>query len=164
GLKGGRGGELSARMRGLLGVAVAPNFPLVPYVYLYYSVCKVQGSGTCALAENRVARVTAGFQGNADRADPASHLVLLDDTRLVGLPREPRGRVAAYPSGDLSRRGGGARRPRGGGARAGGHPPGGGRKGRAAAGGRRGAGAPPPPAPAPPPPGPHARPPPPPRG
>jgi len=65
--------------RGLLGVAFDPNFPSVPYVYLYYSVCKVQGSGTCALAKNRVARVTAGFQGSADRADPASHVVLLDD-------------------------------------------------------------------------------------
>jgi hypothetical protein len=33
----------------------------------------------CALAKNRVARVTAGLQGNPDRADPASHVVLLDD-------------------------------------------------------------------------------------
>src|SRR5262249_55755114 len=137
GLKRASGGELSARMRGLLGVAFDPNFPSVPYVYLYYSVCKVQGSGTCALAENRVARVTARFQGNAARADPASHLVLLDDTRLVGLPREPRGRVAAYPSGDLSRRGGCAPRPRGGGAGAGGHPRGGRRMDRAAAGDAR---------------------------
>src|SRR5262245_66419189 len=47
--------------RGLLGVAFDPNFPSVPYVYLYYSVCTVQGSGTCALATNRVARVTGGF-------------------------------------------------------------------------------------------------------
>jgi glucose/arabinose dehydrogenase len=65
--------------RGLLGVAFDPSFPSVPYVYLYYSVCKVPGSGMCALAKNRVARVTAGLQGNPDRADPASHVVLLDD-------------------------------------------------------------------------------------
>ncbi len=65
--------------RGLLGLAIDPGFPAAPYVYLYYSVCKVAGSGSCQVAKNRVARVTAGYQGNADRADPASHVVLLDD-------------------------------------------------------------------------------------
>lgn len=95
---------------------------------------RCRARGTCALAENRVARVTAGFLGNADRADPASHLVLLSPGRL---PREPRGRVVAYPSGDLSRRGGCARRPRGGGAGAGNHARGGRRVDRAAAGDAR---------------------------
>jgi glucose/arabinose dehydrogenase len=65
--------------RGLLGVAVDPGFPAVPFVYVYYSVCKVAGASTCAVAKNRVARVGAGYQGNPDRADPASHVVLLDD-------------------------------------------------------------------------------------
>src|SRR4029453_11554419 len=65
--------------RGLLGVAVDPGFPAVPFVYVYYSVCKVAGAGTCAVAKNRVARVSAGYQGDPDRADPASHVVLLDD-------------------------------------------------------------------------------------
>src|SRR5262245_31755225 len=65
--------------RGLLGVAVDPGFPGAPFVYIYYSVCKVSGAGTCQVAKNRVARATAGYQGNPDRADPASHVVLLDD-------------------------------------------------------------------------------------
>jgi glucose/arabinose dehydrogenase len=65
--------------RGLLGVAVDPGFPAAPFVYVYYSVCKVPGSSTCQVAKNRVARVTAGYLGNPDRADPASHVVLLDD-------------------------------------------------------------------------------------
>jgi glucose/arabinose dehydrogenase len=65
--------------RGLLGVAVDPGFPAAPFVYVYYSVCKVPGSGTCQVAKNRVARVTAGYLGNPDRADPGSHVVLLDD-------------------------------------------------------------------------------------
>ncbi len=65
--------------RGLLGVAVDPSFPDVPYVYIYYSVCKVQGADSCAVANNRVARVSAGYQGDPDRADPASQVVLLDD-------------------------------------------------------------------------------------
>src|SRR4029453_18941491 len=65
--------------RGLLGVAGDPGFPAPPSVYGYYSVCKVAGSGTCQVAKNRVARVSAGYQGNPDRADPASHVVLLAD-------------------------------------------------------------------------------------
>jgi glucose/arabinose dehydrogenase len=65
--------------RGLLGVAVDPGFPAVPFVYVYYSVCKIAGAGTCQVSKNRVARVSAGDQGNPDRADPASHVVLLDD-------------------------------------------------------------------------------------
>lgn len=66
--------------RGLLGVAVDPGFPAMPFVYLYYSVCKVPGAGAaCQVAKNRVARVTAGYQGDPDRADPTSQVVLLDD-------------------------------------------------------------------------------------
>src|SRR5262245_17275524 len=71
--------------RGLLGVAVDPGFPAVPFVYVYYSVCKVAGSNPsdpsdqCEVAKNRVARVSAGYQGDPDRGDPASQVVLLDD-------------------------------------------------------------------------------------
>src|SRR5262245_47967074 len=65
--------------RGLLGVAVDPGFPGVPYVYLYYSVCEVAGTDVCQVAKNRVARVSAGYQGDPDRGDPASQLILLDD-------------------------------------------------------------------------------------
>jgi glucose/arabinose dehydrogenase len=65
--------------RGLLGVAVDPGFPATPDVYIYYSVCKVAGPDTCQVAKNRVARVSAGYEGNPDRGDPASQVVLLDD-------------------------------------------------------------------------------------
>ncbi len=65
--------------RGLLGVAFDPDFALNSFVYLYYSVCKVPGTPQCQTAKNRVARVTAGYQGNPDVADPTSHVVLLDD-------------------------------------------------------------------------------------
>jgi glucose/arabinose dehydrogenase len=65
--------------RGLLGVAFDPDFALNSYVYLYYSVCKVPGTPQCTTAKNRVARVTAGYQGNPDVVDPTSHVVLLDD-------------------------------------------------------------------------------------
>src|SRR5262249_15549126 len=37
------------------------------------------GSGSCLTAKNRVARFTAGYQGNPDRADPPSQVILLDD-------------------------------------------------------------------------------------
>ncbi len=65
--------------RGLLGVTFDPGFPANPYVYVYYTVCKVPGSGSCQTAKNRVARFTVGYQGNPDRADPTSQVVLLDD-------------------------------------------------------------------------------------
>jgi glucose/arabinose dehydrogenase len=37
--------------RGLLGIAVDPAFATNSFVYIYYSVCKVAGSGTCQTAE-----------------------------------------------------------------------------------------------------------------
>ena len=69
--------------RGLLGLAFDPNFAVNSFVYIYYSVCTAPDGSPC---ENRVARVTAGYQGNADIADPTSHVVLLD-----GIP-SPTGR------------------------------------------------------------------------
>jgi glucose/arabinose dehydrogenase len=65
--------------RGMLGIAFDPDFAATQWVYLYYSICKVPGSGMCQTAKNRVVRVTAGYQGSADRADPASQVILLDD-------------------------------------------------------------------------------------
>jgi glucose/arabinose dehydrogenase len=65
--------------RGMLGIAFDPDFASTQYVYLYYSICKVPGSGMCQTAKNRVVRVTAGYQGSADQADPASQVILLDD-------------------------------------------------------------------------------------
>jgi glucose/arabinose dehydrogenase len=65
--------------RGMLGIAFDPDFATTQYVYLYYSICKVPGSDMCQTAKNRVVRVTAGYQGSADQADPASQVILLDD-------------------------------------------------------------------------------------
>jgi glucose/arabinose dehydrogenase len=65
--------------RGLLGVAFDPDFAQNSFVYIYYTVCKVPGVTSCQIAKNRVARVTAGYQGNPDVVDPTSHVVLLDD-------------------------------------------------------------------------------------
>ena len=65
--------------RGMLGIAFDPDFATTQYVYLYYSICKVPGSGMCQTAKNRVVRVTAGYQGSPDQADPASQVILLDD-------------------------------------------------------------------------------------
>ncbi len=64
--------------RGLLGIAFDPGFPDAPFVYVYYSVCEVPGPGSCQVFGNRVGRVSAGYQGDPDRADPMSHEVLLD--------------------------------------------------------------------------------------
>ena len=61
--------------RGLLGLACDPNFATNGYLYVYYTVCKVAGSGSCALARNRVARFTI----SGDAALVGSQVVLLDD-------------------------------------------------------------------------------------
>ena len=61
--------------RGLLGLAFDPNFASNGFLYVYYTVCKVAGSGSCALARNRVARFTI----NGDAALVGSQVVLLDD-------------------------------------------------------------------------------------
>ncbi len=64
---------------GLLGVTFAPGFPNPAYVYLYYTYCKIPGAGSCDTLKNRLVRVTAGYQGNPDVADPTSQVILLDD-------------------------------------------------------------------------------------
>ncbi len=65
--------------RGLLGLAFDPQFPAQPYLYAYYTVCKVPGAGYCQTAKNRVVRFTVGQGGNPDVASPGSQVVLLDD-------------------------------------------------------------------------------------
>jgi glucose/arabinose dehydrogenase/PKD repeat protein len=75
--------DLSSRVcaeseRGLLGVAVDPDFASNHHVFLYYTFNKY---GTCGLAAppdgpvNRVSRFTLG---DDNRIDPSSELVLLD--------------------------------------------------------------------------------------
>jgi glucose/arabinose dehydrogenase/PKD repeat protein len=62
--------------RGLLGLAFDPQFPAVPYLYVYYTVCKVPGGGGyCQTAKNRVARFTV----TGDVASPGSQVIVLDD-------------------------------------------------------------------------------------
>ena len=56
--------------RGLLGVAVDPNFTVTPYVYVYYTV----PAGGGVAAHNRVSRFTAA----GDVAVPGSEVVLLE--------------------------------------------------------------------------------------
>ncbi len=70
--------ETSAE-HGVLGLAFDPGFPASPYLYVYFSVCKTPASGYCESVKNRVARFTVGQQGDPNRADPGSQLVLLDD-------------------------------------------------------------------------------------
>jgi len=62
---------VDARRGGLLGVALDPDFPRTPYVYLYYTA---KNAGI----HNRVSRFTA----RGDRAVPGSELRLLDLPRV----------------------------------------------------------------------------------
>lgn len=68
--------------QGLLGVVVDPQFPDMPYVYIYYT--RARESGHCdtlpANCTNRVSRFTMQDDGTLD---PTSEVVLLD-TLLVG--------------------------------------------------------------------------------
>ena len=62
--------------RGLLGLAFDPQFPTAPYLYVYYTVCKVPGGG------GRARRRRTGWRGSrwgGDVASPGSQLLLLDD-------------------------------------------------------------------------------------
>jgi uncharacterized protein (TIGR03437 family) len=64
--------------RGLLGVAVDPDFPLTGYVFLYYTYRapgRDCGSRTLNGPVNRVSR----FRMTADAIDPSSEFVLLDN-------------------------------------------------------------------------------------
>lgn len=68
--------------QGLLGVVVDPQYPELPYVYLYYT--RARQTGHCddlpANCTNRVSRFTMRQDGTLD---PTSEMVLLD-TLLVG--------------------------------------------------------------------------------
>jgi glucose/arabinose dehydrogenase len=59
--------SVDARRGGLLGVALDPDFPRTPYVYLYYTAKRPS-------VHNRISRVTA----RGDRAVPGSEVRLLD--------------------------------------------------------------------------------------
>jgi glucose/arabinose dehydrogenase len=69
----GAGTVCSTSERGLLGVAVDPEFAANQYVYLYYTY-HVPSSSACV---NRASRFTFGT--GADTINPASELVLVDN-------------------------------------------------------------------------------------
>jgi glucose/arabinose dehydrogenase len=69
----GAGNVCSTSERGLLGVAVDPEFAANQYVYLYYTY-HVPSSSTCV---NRVSRFT--FGAGADTVNPGSEMVLVDN-------------------------------------------------------------------------------------
>ena len=48
----------SASERGLLGIALHPNFPTTPFVYLYYTQSNIAGDTTGSALANRVYRYT----------------------------------------------------------------------------------------------------------
>ncbi len=60
----------SSGERGLIGVALHPNFPTTPHVFVHYTTTAAAPGGT----HNRVSRFTA----LGDIADPLSELVLVD--------------------------------------------------------------------------------------
>jgi glucose/arabinose dehydrogenase/PKD repeat protein len=72
------------RERGLLGVAVDPDFATTHAIFLYYTFNKY---GTCAAASppsGPVNRVSRFILGNDNRVDPASESVLVDEIPSTG--------------------------------------------------------------------------------
>jgi len=67
----------SASARGLLGIAVHPDFPVTPFVYLYYTESSTGGDSTNSPLANRVYRYT--WDGNA----------LVSSTLILNLPVLP---------------------------------------------------------------------------
>ena len=67
----------SASERGLLGIAVHPEFPVTPFVYLYYTESSTGGDSTNSPLANRVYRYT--WDGNA----------LVSPTLILNLPVLP---------------------------------------------------------------------------
>jgi glucose/arabinose dehydrogenase len=63
--------------RGMLGIAVHPNFPTSPFVYLYYTESSTSGDSSGSAAANRVYRYT--WNGAA----------LTSPIRIVNLPASP---------------------------------------------------------------------------
>ncbi len=76
--------------RGLLGIAIDPNFPVNHYVYVYYTV-------TVAPIHNRVSRFTA----NGDVAMAGSEMILLELNDLSGATNHNGGAIHFGPDGKL---------------------------------------------------------------
>jgi glucose/arabinose dehydrogenase len=84
----------SASERGLLGIAVHPDFPTSPFVYLYYTESSTGGDSSGAAAANRVYRYT--WNGSV-LTDPA---LILDLPGFPG-PNHDGGIVTFGPDGKL---------------------------------------------------------------
>jgi glucose/arabinose dehydrogenase len=84
----------SASERGLLGIAVHPEFPTSPFVYLYYTESSTGGDSSGAAATNRVYRYT--WNGSV-LTDPA---LILDLPGFPG-PNHDGGIVTFGPDGKL---------------------------------------------------------------
>ncbi|MBD1845315.1 DUF4347 domain-containing protein [Cyanobacteria bacterium FACHB-63] len=83
------------RDRGLLGLAIHPNFPATPYVYLLYTYDPPEAASTPDSANNRPARlgrftVTTDAAGNLTAA-PSSEVVLLGENSLWAYTSRPDG-------------------------------------------------------------------------
>lgn len=104
----------SARDRGLLGIAVHPQFPTLPYIYVLFAYdppdVKIDGTGARII---RLLRLTADAEQNHSvaLADPASRVVILgkngdrsmlgnenegDDLERVACQIGPAGRATSY--------------------------------------------------------------------
>ena len=79
--------------RGLIGIAIDPNFTTNQYIYLYYTV----PTGGGVSAHNRVSRFTA----NGDLVTPGSETVLLDLENLSSATNHNGGSMAFGPDGKL---------------------------------------------------------------
>ena len=84
----------NASERGMLGIAVHPNFPASPFVYLYYTESSTSGDSSGSPAGNRVYRYT--WNG----ATLASPLLILDLPVSPG-PNHDGGIVTFGPDGKL---------------------------------------------------------------
>lgn len=80
----------TAQERGLVGIALHPDFPTTPYLYIYYTVPGVP-------AHNRVSRFTA--QGNVAKPDSEEMLIELDDLSTREIHNG--GAIHFGPDGDL---------------------------------------------------------------
>src|SRR5262249_24859702 len=76
--------------RGLLGVALHPNFPSTPFVFVYYAV-------PTAPVHNRLSR----FTGDGDVAQPGSEVVLADFNSLSSATNHNGGGLHFGPDGKL---------------------------------------------------------------
>jgi glucose/arabinose dehydrogenase len=84
----------SAAERGLLGITVHPNFPMAPFVYLYFTESSTAGDSSGSPAGNRIYRYT---WNGATLTDPA----LIIDLPVIPGPNHDGGIITFGPDGML---------------------------------------------------------------